>query len=238
MFVILPFEKEFYAKFDMEVDYVGHPLLDAIQKRDQSESRMKQLREELKLGEREIVAILPGSRKQEISKMLPTMLKQAEYFSDYQFVIAAAPSFDLSFFDDYLSRYPQVKLVANRTYDLLELSSAALVTSGTATLETALFRVPEVVCYKGNFFSYHIAKRLVKVNYISLVNLIMDREIVKELIQQEYNLKLLRKELGKLLLDQDYRSQMLTNFDHLINQLGEGGASLKVAQLIGEDIKK
>lgn len=236
MFVILPFEKAFYKQFDMDVDYVGHPLLDAIQKRDESPERKEKLRKALKLGEEPIVAILPGSRKQEIKSMLPIMLKQMDYFKDHQFVLAVAPGLDLAFFDSFKKQYPNLKLVNNRTYDLLEVSKAAMVTSGTATLETALFRVPEVVCYKGNLISYHIAKRLVNIKYISLVNLIMDEEIVRELIQNELTNDLLKEELGKLLKNTDYREKMLHNFDFLINKLGAGGASAKTAQLIVNDL--
>lgn len=238
MFVILPFEKEFYDRFDYSVDYVGHPLLDAIDKRDSSEKRNQELRKEMGLSEKEIVLLLPGSRKQEVESMLPIMLEQIENFPNYQFVIGAAPSYDLNYFEKHLQRYPSLKVVANRTYDLLQLSKAAMVTSGTATLETALFNVPEVVCYKGSFISYHIAKRVIKVKYISLVNLIMDKEIVKELIQQELNKKLLKAELGKLLHDDEYRSQMHANFDQLHRKLGGGGASGRTAELIVESMNK
>ncbi|MEQ8909874.1 MAG: lipid-A-disaccharide synthase [Vicingaceae bacterium] len=237
MFVILPFEKEFYKQFEMEVEYVGHPLLDAIQNRDRSTERKEQLRKTLKLGPEPIVAILPGSRKQEISKMLPLMLQQTKNFPNYQFVIAVAPSFNASYFEPYLAKYKNVSQIENRTYDLLELSEAAMVTSGTATLETALFEVPEVVCYKGNPISYQIAKRLVNIDYISLVNLIMDREVVKELIQGDLNHKLLKTELGKLLEDGPYRQEMLNTFGTLIDKLGGGGASARTAALIIDDLK-
>lgn len=237
MYVILPFEKEFYKKFDMEVEYVGHPLLDAIGKRDTSENRNKKLRDELQLGQKKIVALLPGSRLQEINKMLPIMLGQAKLFPDYEFVLAAAPSLDDSVFDAFLKNHKNFSVVKNRTYDLLQISHAALVTSGTATLETALFKVPEVVCYKGSFISYHIAKRILNIKYISLVNLIMDREVVKELIQDDLNEKLLRLELGKLLEESSERSKMLDNFDLLINKLGGGGASAKTAELLIREIK-
>lgn len=236
MFVILPFEKDFYKEYDYEVDYVGHPLLDAIQKRASSKQVIDSLRSDLGLNEKPIVAILPGSRKQEIAKMLPIMLKQSNEFKSYQFVIAVAPSFDLSFFDSYIAQFPEVKLVKNRTYDLLELAHAALVTSGTATLEAALFRVPEVVCYKGNPISYHIAKKIVDIKYISLVNLIMDQEVVKELIQSDLNHKLLKAELGKLLSPTKEREEMLHTFDLLIDKLGGGGASKKTAELILADL--
>ncbi|MCB0802703.1 MAG: lipid-A-disaccharide synthase [Flavobacteriales bacterium] len=237
MFVILPFEKEFYKKFDMEVDYVGHPLIDAIENRLKSDSEKAELRRELNLRDKKIIALLPGSRLQEVSKMLPIMLKQAKHFPEYEFVLAAAPSLDDAIFADYLKDYQNFSVVRNRTYDLLQLSYAAMVTSGTATLETALFKVPEVVCYKGSFISYHIAKRIINIKYISLVNLIMDREVVKELIQGEMNEKLLRLELGKLLKDSEKRNEMLDNFNLLNNKLGGGGASAKTAELIIEDLK-
>ncbi|KAA3649057.1 MAG: lipid-A-disaccharide synthase [Bacteroidetes bacterium] len=237
MFVILPFEKEFYKKFDMEVDYVGHPLIDAIENRLKSDSEKAELRRELNLSDKKIIALLPGSRLQEVSKMLPIMLKQAKHFPEYEFVLAAAPSLDDAIFADYLKDYQNFSVVRNRTYDLLQLSYAAMVTSGTATLETALFKVPEVVCYKGSFISYHIAKRIINIKYISLVNLIMDREVVKELIQGEMNEKLLRLELGKLLKDSEKRNEMLDNFNLLNNKLGGGGASAKTAELIIEDLK-
>tara|TARA_R110002096_G_scaffold353021_2_gene546300 strand:- start:2121 stop:3251 length:1131 start_codon:yes stop_codon:yes gene_type:complete len=238
MFVILPFEKAFYKKFDVDVDYVGHPLLDAIEKRDNSEERKSTLRKEMNLDDQNMVLLLPGSRKQEINAMLPIMLEQSKSFPKFQFVIGAAPGLDLSIFDNFIKTYPKVKIVVNRTYDLLQLAHAALVTSGTATLETALFKVPEVVCYKGSFISYQIAKRLVKVKYISLVNLIMDREVVKELIQEDLNEKLLKAELGKLLEDNAYRAEMQANFEKLIDQLGDGGASMRLAQLMVEDLNK
>lgn len=236
MFVILPFEKKFYEKFDYKVDYVGHPLLDAIETRDNSDNKNHGLRSEMDLGEKPLVLLLPGSRKQEINAILPLMLRQVEHFKDFQFVIVAAPSIDMNIFKEAIKEYPQVKIIPNRTYDLLQLASAALVTSGTATLETALFKVPEVVCYKGSYISYQIAKRLIKVKYISLVNLILDREVVTELIQDNLNEKLLKDELGKLLLDEDYRKTMQTNFDLLIEKLGDGGASHRLAQLMIEDL--
>ncbi|MBL4708128.1 MAG: lipid-A-disaccharide synthase [Flavobacteriales bacterium] len=237
VFTILPFEKEFYAKYGYEVHYVGHPLLDAIDNRDTSAEKKAGLRKEFALTEKPIIAILPGSRKQEIGVMLPIMLKQIQNFPEHQFVIAAAPSFDLSYFEPFTAEYPSLKIVSNRTYDLLQISAAALVTSGTATLETALFRVPEVVCYKGNVISYQIAKRIVDIKYISLVNLILDEEVVTELIQGNLNEKLLKTELGKLLGNTPERQKMMDKFETLINTLGSGGASAKTAELLIEDLK-
>jgi lipid-A-disaccharide synthase len=236
VFVILPFEKEFYAKYGYKVDFVGHPLLDAIGKRDESETKAATLRKEFELTNKPIVAILPGSRKQEIGVMLPIMLKQIKNFPSHQFVIAAAPSFDLSYFKPFTEKYPSLNIISNRTYDLLQISHAALVTSGTATLETALFKVPEVVCYKANAISYQIAKRIVDIKYISLVNLIMDQEVVTELIQAKLNEKLLKQELGKLLSDTPERLKMINKFEELINALGSGGASATTAKLLIEDL--
>lgn len=236
VFTILPFEKDFYAKYGYEVDFVGHPLLDAIDNRDASESKKNEIRKDFGVTEKPIVAILPGSRKQEIGVMLPIMLQQIKNFSDYQFILAAAPSFDLSYFEPFLKEYPSLKVIPNRTYDLLTISHAAMVTSGTATLETALFKVPEVVCYKANPISYQIAKRIVDIKYISLVNLIMDEEVVTELIQAELNEKLLKLELGKLLGESSERQKMINKFDTLIDTLGSGGASEKTAKLLIDDL--
>ena len=236
MFVILPFEKAFYEKYNYQVDYVGHPLLDAIEKRDTSEERNQALRAEMQLTEAPVILLLPGSRKQEIITILPIMLEQVNHFPDHQFVIGAAPGIDFELFEKAIENHKQVKIISNRTYDLLQIAKAAMVTSGTATLEAALFKVPEVVCYKGSFLSYQIAKRLVKVKYISLVNLILNREVVKELIQNDLNSDLLKAELGKLLHKEEYRSEMQANFESLIELLGDGGASGRLAQLMIEDL--
>ncbi|HET8753848.1 MAG TPA: lipid-A-disaccharide synthase, partial [Salinimicrobium sp.] len=185
MYVILPFEKDFYEqKHHFKVHFVGHPLIDAIA--DRAPVDAEKFRKEYHLDKRPVIALLPGSRKQEISKMLEIMLSITEEFKEYQFVIAGAPSQEKEFYTPFIKK-KNVQLVMNKTYDVLSLSTAALVTSGTATLETALLKVPEVVCYKGNFISYEIARRIIKLDYISLVNLIMGREVVKELIQKEFN---------------------------------------------------
>ena len=212
-------------------------MLDAIENKDTSEKRQQEIRIEFNVSDKPIVAILPGSRKQEIGVMLPIMLKQIINFPGFQFVLAAAPSFDLSYFDPFLKEYPSLKVIPNRTYDLLSISHAAMVTSGTATLETALFRVPEVVCYKANVISYQIAKRIVDIKYISLVNLIMDEEVVTELIQGDLNQKLLKVELGKLLENTSERASMMNKFEELIDKLGSGGASAKTAELLIDDLK-
>lgn len=234
MLCILPFEKEFYKFFDMEVDFVGHPLLDEISERQGFDPVAR--KEEMGLSTQKVIALLPGSRKQEISSMLPVMAKAATDFPGYQVVVAGAPSQSLEMYKEVLGSL-DVKVVSGRTYDLLEISDAALVTSGTATLETALFGVPEVVCYKGNWLSYWIARMLVKVPYISLVNLIADREMVKELIQGEMNRDRLKEEL-KLVLDGNGSERLRKDYTDLKEILGGPGASDKAAQLIMEELKK
>ena len=229
MFVILPFEKDFYAKYDYDVDFVGHPLLDAISPDDESSTTF---REDSGLDERPVIAVLPGSRKQEIKKMLSVMIGMTDHFPDHQFVIAAAPSVPKDFYKD-ASGNKDVKVISGKMHDILRIATAAMVTSGTATLETALFRVPEVVCYKGGWLSYFIARRLVTdINYISLVNLIMDREVVKELIQGDFNPKTLKHELSRLISDDDYRNNMLSELDQLHQKLGGSGASAMTAKLM------
>ena len=229
MFVILPFEKDFYSKYDYDVDFVGHPLLDAIGVEAMDKDDPRAL---AGLDDRPVIAVLPGSRKQEIRKMLPVMKEMAGQFPDHQFVIAAAPSTPDQIYLDVI-KDTDLKLVRGRMHELLRISTAAMVTSGTATLETALFRVPEVVCYKGGWISYLIARRLVKdIEYISLVNLIMDHEVVKELIQGDFNTKNLKKELSLLISDEAYRTKMLSEFDELHEKLGGPGASAKTADLM------
>lgn len=228
MLVILPFEKAFYKGHGMDVDFVGHPLIDAIAQHNLDESNF---RAKHQLGEKPIIALLPGSRKQEISTMLPIMLEAAENHSDYQIVVAGAPSIDTSFYEKWTGK-GNVKVVPNQTYNLLSVAYAALVTSGTATLETALFNVPEVVCYKGNGISYQIAKRLVKVDYISLINLIMEKEVVKELIQDDLNASSAKLELDKILGETEHRKNMLKAFTELKEKLGGTGASVEAARLI------
>lgn len=232
MFVILPFEKDFYKKFDFHVEYVGHPLLDPINEKLAKTVDKDAFFKRNDLSDKKIIALLPGSRKQEIQKKLPVMLGITEKFEDkYQFVVAGAPSIDMDFYKSFLIG-KKIKIIYNQTYDLLVQSYAAVVTSGTATLETALFGVPEVVCYKSGALSYHIAKRLIKVKYISLVNLIMDRVVVKELIQNDLNVKNLSQELECLLHDEKYRTAMINDFKNLKVVLGGSGASERTADFI------
>jgi lipid-A-disaccharide synthase len=213
---------------------VGHPLIDAIE--NQPILNETFFRNENQLSEKPIIAILPGSRKQEIIKMLSVMLSVVNDFKDYQFVIAGAPSQEYTFYKDFIT-HPNIKFIANKTYDLLRISSAALVTSGTATLETALFKVPEVVCYKGSWASYQIAKRIITLKYISLVNLIMNEEVVKELIQENCNTQQIRTELKKILAP-EYREKLIEKYKELEAKLGGIGASQKTAELIVTYLQK
>ena len=229
MYIILPFEQDFYQKkHNFNVEFVGHPLIDAIHNRNATEPDV--FRKEFNLDGRPVIALLPGSRKQEITKMLEGMLSVVKDFPDYQFVVAGAPSQEYSFYEQFL-KGRDVKFVPNRTYDLLSIAYAALVTSGTATLETALFKVPEVVCYKGGWISYQIARRIITLKYISLVNLIMGEEIVKEVIQENFNTKNIRQELQKILTP-EHRATLLKQYDLLEKKLGGDGASEKTAALI------
>lgn len=228
MMVILPFEEDFYKKHGVHSHFVGHPLLDAIS--NLKELSIDRFKTEHGLNDKEIIALLPGSRKQEVEKMLEMMLSVRSYFEDYQFVIAGAPSLPKEFYENYVD--DNVHFVSNKTYDLLRCSQAALVTSGTATLETALLNVPEVVCYRGSKISYAIAKRLVKnIKYISLVNLIMDREVVKELIQNDLNTNNLVEELQKI-LHSEKRFEVLKDYELLREKLGGEGASKNAADVI------
>ena len=236
MLCIIPFEKEYYrTKWNWDVEYVGHPLTEVIGQWKFAHS--KQLIVDRRLLTVDCVAILPGSRKQEITKKLPIMLKVAKAFPTYQFVVAKAPGLDDSFYESFLQPYPNVSTVSNQTYKLLSNSAAAIVTSGTATLETALFGVPEVVCYKTSNISYAIGKRLVKIKFISLVNLIMDKLIVKELIQDELTTKNIVAELNDLLNNEARKKQLQNDYSLLWDKLAAGGnASETAARIICEMI--
>ena len=234
MYVILPFEKDFYEeKHQYPVHFVGHPLLDAIAARKEVSEEV--FKRENGLDERPIIALLPGSRKQEIAQMLSVMLSVVGSYHQYQFVIAGAPSLGYDFYKQFIKE-ENVHFVSGKTYDLLSHSHAALVTSGTATLETALFRVPEVVCYRGNWISYQIAKRVISLKYISLVNLIMDAPVVTELIQGDLNTRNLKTELNKL-LNADYREKLLKDYEALREKLGNEGASERTAQAIYDSLQ-
>ena len=227
MFCILPFEVDFYKSWGMDVDYVGNPLMDAIEA-NQADEQFKII---YKLNAKPIVALLPGSRKQELDKVLPEMVLLSDRFPDYQFVIAGAPSFTYEEYKPFL-KGRKIPIIFNNTYNLLYNSRAAVVTSGTATLETALLKTPQVVVYKGNSISVAIARFLVKIKFISLVNLIMDEEIVKELIQADCNPAKIAEELDLILHDPLYRTRMLINYDILAEKIGESGASARTAKLM------
>jgi lipid-A-disaccharide synthase len=232
MLVILPFEKDYYKnKWNWEVEYVGHPLVEVIDK-------FKMTDESTPKTKKPIIALLPGSRKQEILKKLPIMLEVAPKFPNHQFIIARAPSIDDALYNELMKPYTNVSFVTNQTYKLLSQSAAALVTSGTATLETALFGVPEVVCYKGSNISYQIAKRVIKIKYISLVNLIMDKLVVKELIQNDLTVENLTYELKQLLENPEREKQLKEDYAALKNILSlKGNASANAAKSIVEMMK-
>jgi lipid-A-disaccharide synthase len=244
MLVILPFEKDFFKKWNYETEYVGHPLVEVIERFKLSADSEK-LPEMYTAGgspvqpAHPLIALLPGSRKQEILKKLPVMLEASRSFPEFQFVVAEAPGLDSDFYDEILKKYPQAARVKNQTYALLMHSRAACVTSGTATLETALFGVPEVICYKGSSISYQIARRLIKVKYISLVNLIMDKPVVKELIQDEMNTENIVTELKKLISDIPTRDRINKDYAKLKALLSQGGnASEKAAASIVDFVQK
>lgn len=260
MMVILPFEKEFYKKHGYNADYVGHPLVQVIENyKDRYQNMSKSVKDELLLSKQnngnktsndapgqkyepiadhrdvEIIALLPGSRRQELELKLPIMLEVAKHFPTYQFIVAKAPGIENLFYERFLSLYQNVSAVSDQTYLLLSRATAALVTSGTATLETALFGVPEIVCYKGNELSYQIAKRLIKIKFICLVNLIMNKEVVKELIQKDLTVKNLVRELASILTDHGRQQQIKNDYAELKNLLSLGGnASENAARIVFE----
>ncbi len=227
MIVILPFEADFYKKFNYKVEYVGHPLLEFVEDYRKHFSANVYMENEQK----PVVALLPGSRKQEISKMLPVMLKVAENFPGYKFIIAGAPGQQKSFYEPFLAG-TNADIAYNKTYELFSRAKAALVTSGTATLEAGLFEVPQAVCYKGSKISFLIGKQLVKIKYISLVNLIMDKPVVKELIQDDFSEEKVKAELKALLEDSIYRNRILDDYKSLKTKLGGLGASARAAKII------
>ena len=227
LFCILPFEVDFYRSWGMEIDYVGNPLLDAVDAFKPDANFLANNN----LTDKKIVALLPGSRKQEISRLLPEMLGAIHKFPHHQFVVAGAPSFNTAYYNQYLGDNA-IPVIFNATYDILANAQAAVVASGTATLETALFNVPQVVVYKGNAVTIGIARMLIKIKFISLVNLIMDKLVVKELIQQDCTSAKINEELNNLLHNEHQRAQMLADYDVLDEKMGTPGASAKTAKLI------
>jgi lipid-A-disaccharide synthase len=231
LFCILPFEVDFYKEWGMDVDYVGNPLLDAITAFKPDENFSKN-----HTGQR-IIALLPGSRRQEISLLLPEMVAVAERFPDYQFIIAGAPNFKEDYYKQFFTD-KNIPVVFNATYDILNNARAAIVASGTAILETALFNVPQVLVYKGHPISIAIARAVVKIKFIGLVNLIMNKPVIKELIQQDCTAETIGNEIDAILNDKGYRESMLANYDELDKKMGEPGASAKTASLIIKYTKK
>lgn len=230
LFCILPFEVDFYKGWGMDVDYVGNPLLDEKSRFTPNPS----FREQYQLEGRKVIALLPGSRKQEIERLLPVMLTLTEHIKDHEFVVAAAPTFDEAYYQQFIGS-KKVTLVFQQTYDLLHIAAAAVVASGTATLETALFKVPQVVVYKGSSVSIAIARMVVKIRFISLVNLIMDRLVVAELIQEDCSTEKVLNNLRPL-LEGEKRTLMLNDYEELSVKMGEPGASERTAKLIIEDL--
>lgn len=234
LFTILPFETEFFARYNFKVEYVGNPLFDAL-----AEFRPDPVfREKLGLSDQSIIALLPGSRHQEITAILPIMLQVTEKFPDYQFVVGTVSNLPATVYDDFLLKYPTVKRVDDAAYDLLHIATASLVTSGTATLETALLNIPQVVCYKTTVVSYAIAKRLIAVPFISLVNLIANREIVKELIQSELTPERITTELRAVLPGQTGREEQLAGYAEVLQKMGEPGASERTGKLMVKELRQ
>lgn len=234
MFVILPFEKDFYASYGYEVEFVGHPLLDAV--KDYPKHSTEEFRKSFGLDDRPLVALLPGSRKQEIRTVLPVMIGACLELPGYNYIVAGAPSIEEDFYRK-LGAGKEIRIISGMTYELLAHSFAAMVTSGTATLETALFNVPEAVCYKGSYISYQIAKRVVDrkfIRFISLVNLIMGREVVKELIQGDLNTNALSGALKLITQNKPYREKIFEEYSILKEKLGGPGASENTASKIYE----
>ena len=235
MFVILPFEKDFYKQHGYDVDFAGHPLLDAIEERKNKNENFGNFINRNKLPDKPVIALLPGSRKQEIKNILPVMLRISDHFPDYQFIIGAASSIDNDYYQIFTDRY-DVPVIFDQTYELLKQSTAAIVTSGTATLETALFSVPQIVCYRLRGISFIIAKMLVNVKYISLVNLIMDKEVVKEYIQEKLTVENVRNGLESIINDPDNRNRIFADYNDLINRLGGAGASQRIAKIMTQNL--
>ena len=233
-FAILPFEQAFYKSYGYDLDYVGHPILDSLAKRKEELLEPDGFRQKYDLNEKPIIALLPGSRKREIRTKLPIMLTVIDHFPDHQFVIAGSETIDEALYEQYTKG--RVKVIFNRTYGVLNNAKAALVTSGTATLETALFRVPQVVCYKPGWLTFHVLRYVISIKYICMVNLILDRKAVEELVESRLNEKQLVAELNHI-LETDTHKRLMADYDELEQKLGGTGASERVAQLMMEDLR-
>jgi len=233
LFVILPFEEAFYQKHNHKVYFVGHPLIDAVEEKKSVLISKEEFVKNNGLSEKPIIAVLPGSRAQEIERMLKIMLEVTNQFKDYQFVVAGSNNLDKKYYEP-LAQY-KIKVVFNQTYELMSHAEAGIIKSGTSTLESALFDLPEVVCYKSGGLSFKIAKMLVDVKYISLPNLIMDKPIIKELVQNDFTSANIANELEKLLHDKKYRQEILDNYTQLKTMLGGKGASARLAKELIND---
>ena len=238
MFVILPFEIDFYKKHNFDVDYVGNPILDSIDNKTKSLVSKQEFITDNNLDNKPIIALLPGSRKQEINKIIPVMLEIADQYPEHQFVIAATLAIPADYYRSLIPDDSGINIVYDQTYALLKHSFVAVVTSGTATLEAALLNVPEVVGYITSKLSYKVGIRFVRVPYISLVNLIMGKEVVREFIQDEMTGKTIKQELDRLISDVEYRENMLKDFSELKKVIGKPGASKRVAELILKEMDK
>lgn len=238
VYPVLPFEPAFYAKHGVESEFLGHPLLDAMARYERRD--LKANLPSFENAEKPLITLLPGSRKQEIEKIFPLMLSATRHFPEYRFVVAATRHMDERLYQKYMQPYPSVSLVYDRTYDLLSASEAALVKSGTSTLETALLNTPQVVCYKTSGLSYRIGRWVVgrRIRFISLVNLIMDREVVKELLQDDLTEENIVSALGDLLKNLKTREKQLNDYKELRNKLGQEGVSERVAASIISDLKR
>lgn len=223
MYCILPFEKGYYEKEDFQVSYFGHPLIDAKNNYDEQSKSETHF-------DRSVIAILPGSREQEVKRKLELMLQASSKYEDFQIIVACAPNLPESFYEPYKVKFSNVEFLYGKTYDLLSIADFAIVTSGTATLETAIFKVPQVVCYKSSYISFWIARMLVNIKYISLVNLIMDRQVVVELIQKDVSRRRIQEELDKLIYQKEYLLKMRNDYNEMTDLLGKEGCSQKIAQ--------
>ena len=239
MYTILPFETDFYKKYNVEVDYCGNPVLDAVHSRDHKDEDWETFRNRNNLPDKPMIGILAGSRKQELNWILDDMLSMVDLFPNHQFVIAGAPSFTIADYQPYLKNR-DVKILFGQTYEILQQAKTAMVTSGTATLEAGLLKCPQVVCYRmwgGGFTTWMRYNFIMKVPYISLVNLILNREAVQELFQNKLTVESLENELKKLLTDTEYQLTMMSDYDELIELMGKPGASKKAAQLMVKHLK-
>ncbi len=236
LFVILPFEEVFYQKHNLKVHFVGHPLIDAIEQQKPLLKNRETFVRDNALSGRPIVAVLPGSRVQEIERMLDIMLEVKKDFPDHDFVVAGAGHLDKRHYEPLLRH--RIPVVFDQTYELMSYAEAGIIKSGTSTLESALFRLPQVVCYKAGALSFAIGKRLVKIDYISLVNLIMKKPVVKELIQEEMRADTISAELRRLIDDKTYRANMISEYETLSQMLGGGGASERLAESVVADARQ